>query len=53
LLDSYPSEVVLVGCEPGDLSVGLGLSPSVEKAVGRIIDLVLSEVRQSTPDSVP
>jgi len=44
MLDSYPKEVVLVGCEPDDLELGLGLSESVEKAVGEIIKLLLSDI---------
>jgi hydrogenase maturation protease len=31
----------VVGCEPGDLSEGIGLSPEVESAVDRAVDLVI------------
>jgi len=44
LLDSYPQEVILIGCEPKDLSFGLHLSKEVEGAVGQIIDLILDEL---------
>ncbi len=45
LIDNYPQEVVVLGCEPGDLSFGLGLSREVGQAVGRIVDLILDEIR--------
>jgi len=44
LIGNYPKEVVVLGCEPEDLSFGLGLSRKVEKAVSKIIDLILKEI---------
>lgn len=44
LINNYPKEVVVVGCEAQDLSVGLGLSEQVRKAADAIIDLVLEEI---------
>ncbi len=40
LIDSYPKEVVILGCEPEDLSFGIGLSEKVKESVSKIIDLV-------------
>ena len=45
LIDNYPKEVVVIGCEPKDLSFGLSLSKEVKKAVSKIIDLILDEIR--------
>jgi hydrogenase maturation protease len=45
-IDSFPRDVIVIGCEPQDLSVGLGLSPEVERATSEIIDLVLKELTQ-------
>jgi len=44
VLSIYPDEVVIVGCEPADISVGLGLTPAVEAAVPQIIDLIMQEL---------
>jgi len=44
VLSIYPDEVVIVGCEPADTSVGLGLTPAVEAAVPQIIDLIMQEL---------
>ena len=45
VLNIYPDEVVIIGCEPSDTAVGLGLSKPVEEAVPKIIDLVRQELR--------
>lgn len=45
LINNYPEEIIVLGCEPEDLSFGLDLSREVEKAVSKIIDLILSEIR--------
>jgi hydrogenase maturation protease len=45
LLDSYPTEVVIIGCEPKDTGYGLGLTEEVEQALGQIIDLILVELQ--------
>jgi hydrogenase maturation protease len=45
LLDSYPGEVIIIGCEPKETTFGIGLSPEVEKAMKRVIELVLAEVQ--------
>jgi hydrogenase maturation protease len=45
LLDSYPHEVVIIGCEPEDTTFGIGLSKKLEQAMPGIIDLVLTEVK--------
>ena len=44
VLNIYPDEVVIIGCEPSDTAVGLGLTKSVEAAVPKIIELVLKEL---------
>jgi len=45
LIDNYPKEVVILGCEPKDLSFGLSLSQEVKKQVSKIIDLILDEIK--------
>ena len=45
VLNIYPDEVVIIGCEPSDTAVGLGFSKPVEEAVPGIIDLVLQELQ--------
>ena len=43
-INTYPKQVIVLGCEPKDLSFGMGLSPEVQKAVDKIIDLILAEI---------
>jgi hydrogenase maturation protease len=45
VLNIYPDEVIIIGCEPSDTAVGLGLTKSVADAVPGIIDLVLREIK--------
>ncbi len=45
VLNIYPEEVVIVGCEPETTVVGLGLSKAVEAAVPQVIDMVLRELQ--------
>jgi hydrogenase maturation protease len=44
-----PREVVLYGIEPKTIALGLELTPEVETAIPRLIELVLSELRTSAP----
>ncbi|MCL1885447.1 MAG: hydrogenase maturation protease [Dehalococcoidia bacterium] len=44
VLNIYPEEVVIIGCEPADTAVGLGLSPSVEAAVPQVLQMVMQEL---------
>jgi hydrogenase maturation protease len=44
VLGTYPEEVIIIGCQPADTKVRLGLSSEVEKAVPALIDMVLAEV---------
>lgn len=44
VLGIYPAEVVVIGCEPADTQVGLGLSPAVARAVPEVIKLVKAEL---------
>jgi hydrogenase maturation protease len=48
LLDTYPGEVVIFGCQPADISFGLGLSRMVKKAADNIINLTLAEVEKTS-----
>lgn len=41
------ARVVVVGCEPGDIGTGIGLSPGVENAVGPAAKLVLDIVTRA------
>ncbi|ACZ86739.1 hydrogenase maturation protease [Streptosporangium roseum] len=45
-LGGATGRVLLVGCEPADLSPGMELSPRVADAVGRAVELVLELVGQ-------
>jgi hydrogenase maturation protease len=36
--------IVIVGCQPGDLDEGIGLSPAVEAAIGAAADLCLEVI---------
>lgn len=44
LLGRCPNDVVIVGCEPSDTSIGVGLSQEAEQSLDQIIELVLAEV---------
>lgn len=44
VINTYPKEVVIIGCEPKDLSQGLELSDEIKKGVSKIIDLILEEI---------
>jgi hydrogenase maturation protease len=44
VLGIYPDQVVIVGCQPADTTVRLGLTAAVEKAVPEIIRLVKAEI---------
>jgi len=43
-LGDAPREVVIYGVEPRDLDWGMELSPEVEAAIPRVVDLVLGEL---------
>jgi hydrogenase maturation protease len=40
----FPKEVVILGCEPDDVSFGLTQSKIVKRKVKRLLELVLSEI---------
>ena len=44
VLSIYPEEVVIIGCEPSDTAVGLGLTPPVKAAVPQVIKLITQEL---------
>jgi len=44
VLGIYPDELVIVGCEPADTAVGLGLTSIVAAAIPQVIDLVIQEL---------
>ena len=39
-VNGWPGKVMIVACEPAEIDSGLGLSPAVEAAVERAVDLV-------------
>ncbi len=48
----WPGKVLVIGCEPGDIDEpGLGLSPEVEGAVQRAMDLVLETIADLRTDA--
>jgi hydrogenase maturation protease len=51
LTGGWPGKVVIVACEPQTIEeMGVGLSPVVEEAVGRAVDLVLETARELLTD---
>ncbi len=42
----FPEEVVILGCEPEDVSFGLTPSKIVKGAVKRLVELVVSEIEE-------
>jgi len=47
----WPGEVVIVACEPETVEeMGVGLSPAVEEAVERAVDLVLETAEELLTD---
>ncbi|MGW1894537.1 hydrogenase maturation protease [Streptomyces sp. NPDC002004] len=42
-----PRRIVVVGCEPGSVEEGIGLSPPVEAAVTEAVKIILGLVRES------
>jgi len=44
LLGTPPREVVILAVQVGDVSTGIGLSPAVERAVDRVVELALHEL---------
>lgn len=47
----WPGKVVVIACEPGDVEeMGLGLTPTVEAAVGGAVDLVLETLKELLTD---
>jgi hydrogenase maturation protease len=40
----FPEKVVILGCEPGDISLGLGQSRAVMSALDRLLKLVRVEI---------
>jgi hydrogenase maturation protease len=51
LTGGWPGKVVIVACEPQTIEeMGVGLSPVVEEAVNRAVDLVLETARELLTD---
>ena len=46
LVDCKPKETVVVGAQPGDTGLGIGLTPEVAQAVERAVTLVKNEIDQ-------
>jgi len=44
LVDCKPQQTVVIGAQPGDTSLGIGLTPEVEAAVERAVGLVMKEL---------
>ena len=51
LTGGWPGKVVIIACEPLTIEeMGVGLSPVVEEAVGRAVDLVLEQAKELLTD---
>ncbi len=46
VLQRLPGRLIIVGVEPGDMSVGAGLSPAVAEAVPQLEESVLAELHE-------
>jgi hydrogenase maturation protease len=44
LIGHFPEEVVILGCEPEDVSFGLTQSETVKETANRLLELVLHEI---------
>lgn len=44
LLGTKPGEIIFIGIEPEVVDEGIGLSPSIEKRIPRVIEIVLQEL---------
>lgn len=47
LIDSEPAKTVMLGIEPGDLSVGLELSPEVASRIDEIVEMAVAELKKA------
>ncbi len=45
-LEKSPKKVFLIGCQPGDLSFGVGLSSKVREAVNKVVGIISEKVRR-------
>ena len=43
-INTFPQEVVVIGCEPKDTSDGFGISQEVTNSIDNIIDLIYKEI---------
>jgi hydrogenase maturation protease len=51
LTGGWPGKVIIIACEPLTVEeMGVGLSPVVEEAVGRAVDLVLEQAKELLTD---
>jgi len=46
LVDCKPDKTVVIGVQPADTGLGIGLSPEVKNAVNQAVNLVLKEIDQ-------
>ncbi|NIQ97742.1 MAG: hydrogenase maturation protease [Desulfuromonadales bacterium] len=49
LVDCKPKQTVVVGAQPGETGLGIGLSPEVEQAVERAVELIKQEINNAKP----
>lgn len=48
----FTGKVVVIACEPAEIEdIGMGLSPAVEAAVGRAVDLVVDTIEELRTDA--
>ncbi len=43
-IDAMPKEIIILGCEPYDLTFRVGLTDNVRRCLGEIINLILREI---------
>jgi hydrogenase maturation protease len=46
MLGGRVRRVLVVGCQPADVSEGIGLTPAVEAAIPRAVDMVLEVISE-------
>jgi hydrogenase maturation protease len=52
-LQVAPAELVIIGIQPSRIEAGLGLSPEVEGAIHKIIEIILDELKAANLHPAP
>jgi Ni,Fe-hydrogenase maturation factor len=47
VMDEKPTEIIVIGIEPKDMSDGIDLSPEIKERIPKIIEVVMKELKNS------